>query len=120
MSIPEILKICVVIYFVAILIDLFRLRRFSRFLFQLMPLVGLLVIDIVMAGAKAGYVTFGGGTSPTLVDSRKVTITSCYASKLSFPPYAFNPWEARIMPNVPCRSWLYPFVAWASSALNFS
>ena len=37
-----------------------------------------------------------------------------------FPALVFNPWEAHITPNVACRSWPYSFVAWASSALNFS
>lgn len=67
MSIPEILKICAMLYFVVILVDLLRSRRFKRFLLELLPLIGLLVIDVTMASTKAGYITFGGGTPPTLV-----------------------------------------------------
>src|SRR5260370_25194826 len=67
MSIPEILKICAVLYFGVTLVDLLRSRRLKHFLLELLPLIGLLVIDVVMASTKAGYVTFGAGNSPTLV-----------------------------------------------------
>src|SRR5260370_11859372 len=67
MSIPEILKICAVLYFGVTLVDLLRSRRLKHFLLELLPLIGLLVIDVVMASTKAGYVTFGAGSSPTLV-----------------------------------------------------
>lgn len=67
MSIPEILKICAVLYLAVILIDLLLSRCLKRFLFELLPLIGLLVIDVIMASTKAGYVTFGAGSSPTFV-----------------------------------------------------
>jgi len=67
MSIPVILKICAVLYSVTIIVDGLRSRRLKRFLLELLPLVGLLVIDVIMASAEAGYVTFGPGRSPTLV-----------------------------------------------------
>jgi uncharacterized membrane protein YjdF len=67
MSIPEILKICAVLYLAVILAGLFRSRRLKRFLLELLPLIGLLAIDVIMASTKAGYVTFGGGSSPTVV-----------------------------------------------------
>ena len=67
MSIPEILKICAALYLAVILVELLRSRRLKRFLLELIPLVGLLVIDVIAASASAGYVTFGSGSSPTLV-----------------------------------------------------
>jgi len=67
MSIPDILKICAVLYLAVILVDLFRSRRLKRFLLELLPLIGLLVIDVIMASSRAGYVTFGGGRSPVTV-----------------------------------------------------
>jgi hypothetical protein len=67
MSIPTMLKICAVLYFVVILVDLFQSRRFKRFLLELVPLIGLLVIDVIIASASSGYVTFGAGSSPVLV-----------------------------------------------------
>src|SRR5260370_35459733 len=67
MSIAGILKIWAVLYFGVTLVDLLRSRRLKHFLLELLPLIGLLVIDVVMASTKAGYVTFGAGSSPTLV-----------------------------------------------------
>ena len=67
MSTPEILKICAVIYLAVILVDLLRSRRLKRFLLELLPLIGLLVLDVLIASASSGYVTFGAGSSPALV-----------------------------------------------------
>ena len=67
MSISEVLKVCAAIYFVVILIDFFRSRRHKRFLLELLPLICLLVIDVYMASTSAGYLTFGSGSSPTVV-----------------------------------------------------
>lgn len=67
MSIPVILKICAVLYLAVILVDLLRSRHLKRFLLELLPLIGLLIIDVITASATSGYVTFGAGSSPTLV-----------------------------------------------------
>src|SRR5260370_29948270 len=67
MSIAGILKIWAVLYFGVTLVDLLRARRLKLFLLEVLPRIGLLVIDVVMASTKAGYVTFGAGSSPTLV-----------------------------------------------------
>ncbi|MGA2218892.1 MAG: hypothetical protein ABSG51_12440 [Terracidiphilus sp.] len=63
MTIPELLKICAALYLVTILIDWLRTREFKRFLFELLPLLGLIVLDILLASASAGYVTFGPDSS---------------------------------------------------------
>jgi hypothetical protein len=67
MSITGILKICAVVYFALILVDLVRSRSLKRFLLELVPLIILLAIDVVMASASLGYVTFGAGNSPALM-----------------------------------------------------
>ena len=67
MSIPAILKICAVLYLAVILVDLLQSRRLKRFLLELLPLIGLLVIDVIIASVSSGCVTFGAGSSPALV-----------------------------------------------------
>jgi hypothetical protein len=67
MSIPQILKVCALLYFAVILIDLFRSHRIKRFLLELLPMICLLVIDVITASANAGYVTFGATSSPAFV-----------------------------------------------------
>jgi hypothetical protein len=67
MSIPTILKICAALYFAVILVDFLQSRRLRRFVLELLPLVGLLIIDVITASVSSGYVTFGQGTSPALV-----------------------------------------------------
>jgi hypothetical protein len=67
MSIPEILKICAVLYLAAILVDMFRSRRYKRFLFALLPLAILVVLAVLITNASTGYIAFGSGTSPGVV-----------------------------------------------------
>lgn len=67
MSIPAVLKICAGVYLALILADWLRARRHKRFILELLPLLALLVLDVIVASANAGYVTFGSGSSPTLL-----------------------------------------------------
>jgi hypothetical protein len=66
MSIPEILKTCAGLYLAAILVELLLSRRYGRFLFELLPLLGLLVLDVLITSASTGYIAFGAGSSPTV------------------------------------------------------
>jgi hypothetical protein len=64
MSIPTILKFCAALYFVIIVIGWLRTRELKRFLIELLPLLSLIVLDVLVASASSGYVTFGSGSSP--------------------------------------------------------
>jgi hypothetical protein len=63
MSIPTILKICAAAYLIVILIDWLRSRELKRFLLELLPFLGLIILDVLIASASAGYVTFGAEAS---------------------------------------------------------
>lgn len=67
MSIVGVLRVCVALYLVLILADWVRSRKHKRFLLELLPLVGLLIVDVLIATETAGYLAFGAGTSPTMV-----------------------------------------------------
>jgi hypothetical protein len=67
MTITEALQACAVLYLALILIDLLRSRSLKRFLVELLPLVGLIALDVFVASTSAGYVTFGAGNSPASV-----------------------------------------------------
>src|ERR1700733_1187958 len=66
MSLPAILKLCAGLDLLLIVVDLIQSRQVKRFLLELLPLLGLILLDILVASANAGYVTFGSGSSPTL------------------------------------------------------
>ena len=63
MEIGGLLKGCAAAYLALILFDLVRSRRAKRFLLELLPLVVLIIIDVLIASAKNGYVSFGPGPS---------------------------------------------------------
>jgi len=63
MEIGELIKVCAAAYLVLILIDLARSRRAKRFILELLPLVVLIIIDVLIASAKNGYISFGAGAS---------------------------------------------------------
>jgi len=65
MAIGALLKICAGFYLLAIIIEWVRSRSFKRFLLELLPLFGLVVIDLFITSASTGYIAFGAGTSPT-------------------------------------------------------
>jgi hypothetical protein len=65
MPITLTLKICAGLYLLAILIDAIRSRNLKRFLLQLLPLIVLIALDIGLASANAGYLTFGPDASPS-------------------------------------------------------
>ena len=67
MSISAVLLVCAGFYLLLIIVDWLRSRRHKRFLLELLPLIALLIMDMLIATAHAGYVAFGPGTSPTLV-----------------------------------------------------
>lgn len=66
MSITVILKMCAGLYLAAILVDLLRSRRYKRFLLELIPLIGLLILDVLITSASTGYIAFGSGSSPAV------------------------------------------------------
>jgi len=67
MSTSELLKICAGLYLLVILTDSIRARSLKRFLLELLPLIGLIVIDLFITNATTGYIAFGAGASPTTV-----------------------------------------------------
>jgi len=67
MPISELLKICAGFYLLVILADGIRSRSPNRFLLELLPLIGLIVIDLSITYASTGYIAFGAGASPTVV-----------------------------------------------------
>lgn len=66
MEVGQLIKVCAAAYLVVILVDLVRSRNAKRFLLELLPLVLLITIDVLLASARAGYITFGPGTSPAV------------------------------------------------------
>jgi len=66
MSITLILKICATLYLLLIVVDTVRSRSFKRFALELLPLLALILLDVLIASANAGYVTFGPGASPSI------------------------------------------------------
>jgi hypothetical protein len=66
MEIGDLLKVCAAAYFALVLIDLARFRRARRFLLELLPLALLLIVDVLLASARNGYVSFGPGASPVV------------------------------------------------------
>lgn len=67
MSIPTILKSCAGLYLLIVFADGLRSRELRRFALELLPLLGLIALDVLVASASAGYVTFGQGNSPLWV-----------------------------------------------------
>jgi hypothetical protein len=67
MPVRTIVHICVAIYVVVVAIELFRTRRWKPFVWQLLALIALLVIDALITNAVLGYVAFGAGNSPAMV-----------------------------------------------------
>ena len=57
---------CAGLYLAAILVDLLRSRRYKRFLLELIPLIGLLILDVLITSASTGYIAFGSGSSPAV------------------------------------------------------
>jgi hypothetical protein len=66
MAVQTIVHICVAIYIAVIVVELFRTRRWKPFVWQLLALVALLVIDALITNAILGYVAFGAGNSPAM------------------------------------------------------
>jgi hypothetical protein len=67
MSIVGVLRVCAALYLALIVVDWARSRRHKRFMLELLPLVALVILDVLIASAANGYVSFGAGTSPTTV-----------------------------------------------------
>jgi hypothetical protein len=67
MSIVGVLRVCVALYLVLILADWVRSRNHKRFLLELLPLAALVIVDVLIATETTGYLTFGAGTSPTMM-----------------------------------------------------
>lgn len=59
-----VLRTCGFVYIVAIVVELARSRRVKRFLWQLLALLILVVLDALITSAITGRVSFGEGTSP--------------------------------------------------------
>jgi hypothetical protein len=66
MEVGQLVKVCAAAYLVVILLDLVRSRDTKRFLLEFLPLVLLTIIDVLLASAHAGYLTFGPGASPAV------------------------------------------------------
>lgn len=54
-----ILKGCAAAYLLVIVIEWWTTRRVKRFLLELVPLAGLVLLDVCIASYRAGYITFG-------------------------------------------------------------
>jgi hypothetical protein len=67
MSISQILKICAALYLVLVVLDWLRSRSSKRFIVELLPLLAFGVLDVFVASASAGYVTFGSEASPVVI-----------------------------------------------------
>jgi hypothetical protein len=67
MSTAAILRTCSLFYFVLIVVDWLRSHVFKRFLLELLPLLGMLILAGAIATATNGYLSFGPGTSPGMV-----------------------------------------------------
>ena len=67
MSIVGVLRVCVALYLVLVFADWVRSRRHKWFLLELLPLAGLLIVDVLIATEATGYLAFGAGASPTVV-----------------------------------------------------
>jgi hypothetical protein len=65
MAIVGVLRVCVALYLVLVLADWVRSRRHKRFLLELLPLAGLLIVDVLIE--TTGYLAFRAGASPTMV-----------------------------------------------------
>ena len=63
MEIGELVKLCAIAYLALILIDLAQSRRTWRFLLELLPLLALVVVDVLIASLRNGYISFGPGPS---------------------------------------------------------
>ena len=64
MSIATTLYMCVIGYLVLIVIDLVRSRRYKRFIFEVLVLLGLVALGMLLMNATIGHVAFGAGSSP--------------------------------------------------------
>ena len=62
-----VLKACAGLYLLVIIIEWWQSRNFLRFSLELLPLLGLIVIDLFLASATAGYITFGADNSSLYV-----------------------------------------------------
>jgi hypothetical protein len=64
MHITLTLKICAALYLLVILLDCVRSKSYKRLALELIPLIGLLLLDVLLASANAGYLTFGADNAP--------------------------------------------------------
>jgi hypothetical protein len=64
MSITLTLKICAALYLLVVLIDCFRSKSYKRLALELLPLIGLILLDVFLASTNAGYLTFGATAGP--------------------------------------------------------
>jgi hypothetical protein len=67
MSTSGLLIICAGLYLVAIFADGVRSRSFKRFVLELLPLVGLIAIDLFISNATRGYIAFGAVASSIMM-----------------------------------------------------
>jgi hypothetical protein len=67
MLIVTIIRLCIIAYLALIVIDLIRSRRYKRFVFSVLVLLGLIILDMLLTNATIGYVAFGAGSSPISV-----------------------------------------------------
>jgi hypothetical protein len=67
MSLSMILRVCVVVYVVAIVAELVLTRQFKRFLLELVAVVFVVCLALLVTNASTGRVAFGDGLSPMWV-----------------------------------------------------
>jgi hypothetical protein len=67
MPVQVIVRVCIATYVAVVVIELFRTRRWKPFIWQLVALLVLLVVDALVTNASLGYVAFGAGNSPVPV-----------------------------------------------------
>jgi hypothetical protein len=64
MSLGDIVRVCLVVYLVAAVIDLVLARRVGRFLLELGALILVVILALLVNNANTGRVAFGEGTTP--------------------------------------------------------
>lgn len=66
MSTIGVLRICIAIYLLVVVIDWIRLRSNKRLFLELLALVLMVVVDMLVASEKEGYLAFGPGNSTVI------------------------------------------------------
>jgi hypothetical protein len=77
MSLATILRVCVVVYLVAIVAELGLTRQFKRFLLELVVVVLVVCLALLVTNASTGHVAFGEGLSPLWVVAIMFVATMC-------------------------------------------